>query len=329
VPRGSLFWRARVLGFIITLALLTYGLPHIDWPALYGALLDLDAGLIPLSIAATFLSYVLRTLRWREILRPYRPLGLGPLYSALMIGFAANNLLPARAGEVVRALLLHQETGVSRSLVLSTVLLERIFDGLTLIGMLGIIALVWTVPGAGAAASLIVAATFLVAIALVTVVAREERLAAWFATTAVRIAPARIKDVIGAKARSALEGLAVLRDRRGIIVVVALSLVVWGCEALSYYALIQSALGGQALPAALLATVTINLGIMLPAAPGYVGTFEAAAILALTNFGLSVADALAIALVSHGIQWMLVTGIGAAIALRAGYSLRPTRAAPA
>ncbi len=324
-----MFWRARLLGFIITLALLAYGLPRIDWSALQGAFLDLDPGLIPLSVAATFLSYVIRTLRWREILRPYRPLGFGPLYGALMVGFAANNILPARAGEFVRALALHRQTGVSRGLVLSTVLLERIFDGLTLIGMLGIIALVWTVPGAGSAATLIVGAVFLIAIALVTVVARVERLAAWLADTAVRIAPARLKDAIGTKARSALEGLAVLRDRRGILIVVALSLAVWGCEALSYYALIQSALGNQALPAALLATVTINLGIMLPAAPGYVGTFEAAAILALTNFGLSVEDALATALVSHGIQWVLVTAIGAAIAMRAGLSLRPTPAAPA
>jgi len=101
----------------------------------------LIVGAVPPNVLGVYL----RALRWRHLTDPIRPIGTGPLFRATAIGFMANNIYPARAGEFLRAWYLGRETGTDAAAVLATVILERVIDSATFLPILaGVAAVVGT-----------------------------------------------------------------------------------------------------------------------------------------------------------------------------------------
>src|SRR5207253_7869172 len=113
-------------------------------------------------------------------------------------------------------------------------------------------------------------------------------------------------DFAETRAQAFASGLRSLREPHALAAIGLLSALIWSVEALSYYLLMlgfHTAIGAMTLPAAFFLTVVINLGIMIPSAPGYVGTFEGAGVTALTPFGVAPEAALALTIVAHAVQW--------------------------
>jgi uncharacterized protein (TIRG00374 family) len=132
---------------------------------------------------------------------------------------------------------------------------------------------------------------------------------------------ARLERMLG----SFVIGLHSLKSARDVATIASLSLAIWTVESASYF-LILSAFG--LLPdlaihavAAVFTMGLINLGVMIPAAPGGVGPFEAAAIFALAAFGVNETLAASAALSSHTVQYLLVTGLGLLFVWREGISV--------
>jgi len=322
--------RLRLVGFLITLAIFAYGVWRLDLAEVAASLRRADYRFLPFSAGATLGGYLLRTARWRLILAPAQLLPVRALYGPLMIGFMANNLLPARMGELVRAYSLNRVAGTPKTLALSTVVLERVCDGLTLVAILPCLAVVGALPPIGAPLAYIAGGVFALAAFGAWLITSHETLARRLTRALTRPLPEALSDMAEQKTQSFADGLRSLRRPRTLLAIAGLSATVWGCEALSYYLLLLGfgdTLGlVSALPAAFFMTVVINLGIMVPSAPGYVGTFEGAGVSALAPFGVAPERALALAIVSHAVQWLLVTGLGVALLARAGLSLRGVRA---
>src|SRR5205807_9039001 len=118
--------------------------------------------LIP-SAVCTLLGYVLRTMRWRFILSSAARAPLTTLFPVLIMGFATNNLLPVRLGEIWRAYLLGRKQNVRKTLVLASVVVERVFDGITLIALLVFVSIAIQLPEKGREVELIAGAIFLAA----------------------------------------------------------------------------------------------------------------------------------------------------------------------
>src|SRR6266568_1919804 len=141
-------------------------------------------------------------LRWDRIVRPVRAIPFATLLPVLFIGFMANNLLPARMGEVVRAYALGRKTGLSKTVGLATILLERLCDGLTLVVVLGAVALVYPLPPgvkqAGVAAGVIFIGASLASIAILT----RESLAVGLANALIRRLPTPIQARMAGKAEA-------------------------------------------------------------------------------------------------------------------------------
>src|SRR5216117_2002743 len=131
---------AWVVGLVVTLALLTWALHDIDPRELVGYLRRADPLLLLAAVALATLTFPLRTLRWQLILRDVggQRLPLLPLWHATAIGFMANNLLPVRAGEFARAYAAKQALPVRFTTALASVGVERVFDGLMLVGLLAV-----------------------------------------------------------------------------------------------------------------------------------------------------------------------------------------------
>ena len=307
--------RTRIVGFVITLVFLALALWQIDLAGLGSAFSSANYLFVVPAALCTLASYLLRTVRWQRVLRPTRVVSFGGLFPVLMIGFMANNLLPARIGEFVRSYALGRKTGVSKSLGLATIFLERLLDGVTLVFLLAVVSRLMLLPEWGAELAYIASALFVVAGLGVVLLLIEDRFLPALVRHITRPLPVRFAARIASWADFFLVGLHAFRKKRVVILLLVYSGVIWLIEGCSYLLVlrafnVQPEEGSSLLLAAFLTLVVVNLGILLPSAPGYVGTFQFFMILALGAVGVQRELALSASIVSHGTQYLLVTGIG-------------------
>ena len=318
--------KSRWIGFLLTVVFLGLAFSRVNLAELAGHLREANYALVPPAALATLAGYLLRTARWRIILAGAVPASFTPLFSILMIGFATNNVLPARLGEFVRAVLLRRRTGLRKTFSLATIFLERLFDGLLLVSMLWLLSLNLSLPGWGREVQAFSSILFLAVTAGVLLVLTRQRLAERVLGRGVRPLPARAGRWVADAFASFLLGLRGMRRPRVLLTTLALSGLIWSLEGLSYYLLTYAfdfpLQGGERIVACGLLLVIVNLGIMIPSAPGYVGTFQFFAIAALAVFGVAAELALSLAIVAHAMQYVLVTVIGAFFVMRSQLSWR-------
>jgi glycosyltransferase 2 family protein len=294
----------------------------VDLAAAGDALARADLRWVALLAVFIGLDVVLRAVRWRMLLAPVARVPFRAALTALLVGYLANNILPARLGELIRCHVLGDRTGVSRSTILGTVVVERIVDTAVVVAIAAFAILVLSVRGVVAAAigvGVAITAVLVIGVLLAMVAHRlpfAERAAA---RLAARPELARILSRLR-------EGLAVAGRPQTMLQSIGLSVAGWSCSVLGFAAAAQ-AVGieptiGQA---ALLAAGT-NLATAIPAGPGYIGTFELAAVTIATSVGLPEGPALAFALIVH-VATIVLTSLGGVVAVVAG-SVRPGSALP-
>jgi glycosyltransferase 2 family protein len=223
---------------------------------------------------------------------------------AVLVGYAANNILPARLGEFVRAHYVARRSTRSYASALANIAVERIFDGIILLILLSVGSMSLTLPPTASLALSL--GTIIFAFAFVGFL-----LAATFATTLEAWIP---EGSLKNTAAGFLDGMKIAaRSSTVLLTTTVLSFAVWLIEASMFYAAFSST--GLDLPfsAALTVLGIINLGILIPSSPGYVGVFHSCAVLALQAYHIPPADALAYAIVVHLAQYMPVTIIGGLI----------------
>ena len=275
----------------------------------------------------TIVGFWLRAVRWRSLIAAPRPISTDSLFGATMIGFMANNVLPFRLGEFVRPWALARREKMSKTTLLATIVVERAIDMLTLLGILGIALLVhplstnteagrMTQAGAGVLVVLCVALT-----AFVIVLERSNRLAQTMIAWATRPLPEGIRTRVSATMAHFIEGLGLFSDLPRLAWVFLLSFVMFGFFAfglsVSMWAL------GIDVPwyGGLIMLVITAIGIMVPAAPGYIGTMHLACIAGLALFGVSKEAAVPFSWFYWAGQWIPVTAIGLFYLQREGLSL--------
>lgn len=291
------------------MALLAWALHDVDARSMLGHVRRASPVWLAASVLLATLTFPLRTMRWRVILRDAagRPFPWRPLWHATAIGFMANNLFPARVGELARAYVASRELPARFTTALASVGVERVFDGLVLLGLM---ALAIAAPSSPAHAGLggaplsrvatVASGAFLAALGLALLVAH--RPAPWLrALQAVthRTLPRRLADRVSHLALGVVEGLAVLKNPARFGAVVAWSLVLWLVNATSFVAGFL-AFGLPAPPeGALLLQGVIAIGVAVPAAPSGTGVFEAATRATLVAYGVAAEQAVAYALTYH------------------------------
>lgn len=277
---------------------------RVDWRYLLPALLLQYTGI------------AVRAFRWHVLLRPVRDLTSRDVFPILMVGYAANNVLPLRTGELVRAWALERRFGVRKSAALATIAVERLFDGLTMLLFVGGAATVIGLTAELQHVALVAAAVFAVALVGLGVLLAGGALRDRLLRLVLGPLPERLSARVERMAESFLVGLGVL-SRRGDLVLVALtSLLAWGFEASMYWMVARAfgdPLAAAITPAgALLTTAIGNLATLVPSGPGYVGTFEAGVLLAVNGaLGISRGLALSYGVLLHVILWLPVTAWGA------------------
>jgi uncharacterized protein (TIRG00374 family) len=304
----------RLIGLGLTVVFLVLALAKVDLPAFAEELRGVDYRWLVPSAVCTLLGYVLRTLRWQVILSGAARAPVRTLFPILIMGFATNNLLPGRLGEFWRAYVLGRKRNVRKTFALASVFVERVFDGLTLIALLGIVSMNMQLPGWSREIEFFAGLIFLGATAGVFVVLWRPQLVRWLlraVTRSLRPAWAAWADE---RLEAFIDGLAPLRRPPVLLLAALFSAGVWLLEGSSYLLISRGVNLGLPpnveLPGIGLALVTINLGIMVPSGPGYLGTQEFFGTAALQVVGANPQAALALVVVSHAVQYVLVTGLG-------------------
>jgi uncharacterized protein (TIRG00374 family) len=293
---------------------------NVDFQKLLDALAHFKFIWILPGLAAYWLGYVIRGYRWVILLSPIKKCKFTSLFPTLIIGFMMNNLLPARLGEFYRAHLNGKKENISRSSSLASVILERLFDGLTMIVALwaslsfaNLPIKVQSMPGAIQHAiqwsPWVFGTAFICCFAVLI-----------FKTATIQVmnyalshAPSRHRERLMKTGHAFIDGLQILKNFRELLGIMLLSLLAWTGEFTSYYFIARGfslAPSPLDLGSAALLMAVANLGILIPNAPGGVGLFEFIGVALLLPFGIAKETAVGYMFLLHFLFFITITGVG-------------------
>jgi uncharacterized protein (TIRG00374 family) len=306
-----------VIGIVISGIAIWILAGSVDVPRTVDVLRTANPVWILAMVGTVFLDVAARGGRWRALLAPIKWLPYRRVLGYTYVGYLANNVLPARLGELVRTHALGEGEGISRPTVLGTVVVERIVDTSIVVGLAALAVLVLGVGGTMSTA-VVLGAGFVGLLVIGLVVAMvSHRLPGAERVTAVAERYPRILEL----ARRLRDGLAVAARPGTLARALLLSAAAWTASIATFTA------GGQSVgieltisQAALLAS-GVALATIVPSAPGYVGTFELTAVGIAKVFGADPDASFAMALLVH-VMILAVTSVGGIIAaLRLGVGL--------
>jgi glycosyltransferase 2 family protein len=265
-----------------------------------------------------FLSFWIRAYRWRYLLGPIKQIPVRPLFRSTLIGFMGNYLLPLRAGEIMRAVSIGQTQDISKSAALGSIVLERVFDGVVLSLTPFLLLAAVELPPWVTRVNVGLLALYVIGLVALLIAMQRGWTETWTAR-ATALLPIRFARRVGSIAAEFLDGMKSITSTGALLPISLLSLICWVFHGM-YFFLMFSALDLElSFAAALILQMVIGLGVILPAAPGYVGNFEYFTVLGLALFGITQEAAFAYALLAHIVEFIPVTALGLVFALRTGF----------
>ena len=229
--------------------------------------------IIPIMLAV-ILTIVIRAHRWKYLLQPIRKYNTGSLFPSVMIGFMANNILPVRLGEIVRAYSLGVKSGESRSSIFATVVIERVFDSLALMLIFWLVFLYIPVPPDVRKFG-IISLVFNIAaiIGLLLLKGKGESLIG-IILPKLSFLPSRFRNKLEIIIKKFLSGLNIFNEYRALGHIALWSMILWLLlGSMNYFAFM--AFGLYPNPAAsFILLLFVSAAVMLPSAPGFVGLFQ-------------------------------------------------------
>ena len=314
-------WKHLIPGIIIAGIALFLTYRKMDMVQLTSAIGEMSWPVLLLVLPPLAMSYFFRIIRWRLLLSPLEKVTMKDASGPLLTGFMVNALLPGRVGEILRALLLSRRTSVPRASSFATVVLARIFDGLTLATMtLIVLAVLWTELDTGIRLGLIGAALlyFVVLLMLISLRKWKEQAAGAISAPFRWIRLKSFSEKIERMLVSFSHGLEVLKNWREIIQVVFYSLCVWGMLALSVLPVFRAMHLQVLWYYPLLVLILAGLGMLIPT-PAGTGTVHGALVLVLPGLvGITVENTRIFALLFHTTQFVPIILVGLMVAVREG-----------
>jgi hypothetical protein len=300
----------------------------VDFEQMGRALAEAHYGYVALSLAAMMLGHYLRALRWRYLLAPVQPIATGRLFSALMIGYAANSFVPAHLGELLRAFVIGKKSKISAGAAFASIVVERIIDVISLIGLMALVVIVHPFPPWVEASGLFMLAGAIVLLAVLIGCKRFEAQTIALVRLALKPLPQRAAERIESLALNFFDGIQPLASAGRYLAVGVLSAAIWACYAAVYYLCLAAfdLTRLYALPwyAGLVVLVLTTVSVVVPSTPGYVGTFHYLCQVALLMFDVPASHALSYAIVAHAVGILPVTLIGLAAAQVEGVAIMRT-----
>ncbi len=316
------FW----LGVLISVLFLWLALRGMHLGDFWSAMAKANYWWILPGIAVYFVGVWVRAWRWHYLLGPIKKIPTKTMFPITTIGYMGNNIYPARAGEVLRAVILKRKEGIPVSASLATIIIERIFDGVVMLafvfinlpelgkltGSSGFVGNIQQVAIYGTAAFIGALVIFLLA-AMFPQVTEKVGLKLIGA-----VLPQHLRDKVTGIMVKFLDGLASLRSPFNVLMVFFTSVVIWLLETAKYWFVMHAFDFSVSFFALMLMNGIVNLATTIPSAPGYIGTFDGPGIAVLGAYGVEQATAAGYTLVLHVALWLPITLLGAWFLAREG-----------
>ena len=322
-----------LIGILLSGVLLYFFLRNIDLAEVWSVIKSGNAFWLSIALVFNVLNYFMRSVRWRYFLQPIKRTRLWNLYKTTIIGFAVSAIFPARVGEIVRPYLLAVKENISRTAAIATIVIERLFDTLTILFMLVFYLLLLIRPdqlsesargslGELKETGLIVFAVVLVGLLFLYYLKKNpafiRRIVRWFE----RFLPKKAADSIDQILDSFVEGLSILHDPGILAKISYWSLIFWLVICVSFWAGAKAFFPSFPFTGTFLIMILLAIGIAVPT-PGGVGSYHLLCKIGLMRFfDVPEAQASAIALVSHAINFIPVTIQGLIFLWHEGLSTR-------
>ena len=294
-----------IIALLLSAVLLYLAFRGVNWQELLGTLRQGQPAYLGLAFILLSISCVVRGLRWRVLLSAEKTLPPMMVFWANMIGYLGNSFLPARAGEVVRVVLIGQRGGVSKSFALATALTERIMDSLILV-LLSVVALLvlGSVPELEPALR-VMAVVGVVGVAGVFLAPRL----GWLGEKLVArlpLSPARREKANGMLS-SFLQGTAALQHPGRLGMFSLFSVAIWSLDMLTAMQVARAFQLSLSPLLALLELAALGLSSAVPSTPGYVGVYQFVTVSVLTPFGFTKPQALAFILAYQAVNYAVIS----------------------
>ncbi len=234
-----------------------------------------------------FIGVWIRAIRWHFILKPIKSISSARLFPVVVIGYMANDVLPARIGEIVRSYILGDREKISKTASLATILVERLFDGLIMLLFMAIVSFFVNFSEQLQQIFKFAGIFLVIFFVIIVVIASSKKLTLDLIQLILKLLPQKFRAPIVKRGNLFIDGLAAVQNFRTVFVGLALSLVAWLFEACMYYILAIGFDLNLPIYAFILTTAVVNLGTMVPSSPGYIGTFEALSVFTLSLFAIN------------------------------------------
>lgn len=305
------------IGMGISLFFMILLFRKIDFRLLAAAFREMHYGWVVPAVLLTFVSYFLRAVRWRYLLLPLKTVSMGNLTSSTLIGYMANNILPARLGEFVRAYVLGRKEGLETTAVFATLVLDRLFDGFTVLIILVLTFFTVQLPSGMesvqrglVAGGYVTLAIYTLVIAFIVVLKRQTARTLHVVSVLLKPFPKSIEVKTIQLLGSFIGGLRLTSRPSELSMIFISSLAIWAAATWPIDMMLRAFDIQLPISAAMFIMVFLVFAVMVPAAPGFIGTYHTACVYGLMAFNVSKEKALSIALVMHGISFFPVILVG-------------------
>jgi len=309
--------QSAVVGVLIGLGCIAILLRQVDLKQSWHALGRLNGPFLLIPLAVFFVNLPLRAWRWQLIFASSSRPSLGACLTVLGIGNMANFLLPGRAGDLARCVLVGRAGSLTESSrTLATLAVEKVLDGLALVGM--VLFSVWTLHPPHWVLDLLRVSILIFGGALVLLVALRYRTRALIDSVrrAFRIVHlSSLEEKFDGLLTSFADGLSAVSSSGQMLTLLLMTAAIWSTEAGTIWGLARALGLAVSIKSAVVASAVLGLGLMIPAAPGGLGTYELFGTEAFKLAGIAASSALALTVVIHA--WVFVANIVAGMCLLA------------
>jgi len=311
-------WWTFLIGLLISAVALYLAFRNANLAEMAGAFSALRYEYVILSLIVVIISDVMRGVRWSMLMQGRISLTDG--FWLFNVGYLFNNVLPARLGEFARAILGGRRQGVTFTSALSSIVVERLFDLISVVGLLCIGLVALPLPDWAATSGMTVGGGALVGVIVLALSARYSEPALRVGVWTLALLPGISRERAHAFLSPFVEGLGAVSDLRNFAIGFGMSLACWAVSGLSAWLLMLAFWPEVPIPVAAFVLGATGLGVAIPAAPASVGTFQAAVLAACTSvkYDLSTSQSFSIAL--HLSTFALTCLLGAGGLLREGVS---------
>ncbi len=300
-------------GLLISIVLVWYIIKKYDIQASWQLVKETPISFLIIMVLIYLSTFLFRALRWKLMLLNFPDLSYMLLLKSLILGFAGNNIIPAKGGEFLRMEYFSTRTKISRTTSLSSIVLEKILDVFVLLLFLLSASMFLTKTNEYFIYIIRIVSFFFLPIILFLFFfkIKGKQIIKWLASKDGNVNQFLLKFFLNFYA-----SLSFLRADVNTIKIFGISVLIWFLEGLVFILGMKSVGFNDSLfLIGIIALVIVNFGILIPSSPGYIGVFQAATIIVLTSFGIPQSDGLAVGIIIHSCQFFPVTILGMIILL--------------